>query len=85
MRTNVGTCRTHEGGSGTNKSAQELARREGGSGTNKSAQELARREGGSGTNKSAQELARRRFEKRVADPALPGGRTQGLRIVIPTL
>ena len=24
MRTNVGACRTHEGGSGTNKSAQEL-------------------------------------------------------------
>ena len=28
MRTNLGVCRTHEGGSGTNKSAQELTRRD---------------------------------------------------------
>ena len=28
MRANVGACRTHEGGSGTNKSAQGLARKD---------------------------------------------------------
>ena len=28
VRTNLGACRTHEGGSGTNKSAQELTRRD---------------------------------------------------------
>ena len=28
MRTHLGACRTHEGGSGTNKSAQELIRRD---------------------------------------------------------